>query len=159
MKRTILIPTDFSIDSLKFLVEAVQSVQIGSINVVFLHCAHLPNSILDLLFYSKKEIIQSLVTPTFEDACKVIRNKYQSKINSTRIEIFTGHTQAAFENFLEGNRIDEIFVPENYILKTTKNSFDPLPFIQRTELPITPVTWKQGGDIPEKNQLAELFLT
>lgn len=159
MKRTILIPTDFSIDSLKFLVEAVQSVQIGSINVVFLHCAHLPNSILDLLFYSKKEIIKSLVTPTFVDACKVIRNKYQSKINSTRIEIFTGHTQAAFENFLEGNRIDEIFVPENYILKTTKNSFDPLPFIQRTELPITPVTWKQGGDIPEKNQLAELFLT
>lgn len=159
MKRTILIPTDFSIDSLKFLVEAVQSVQTGSINVVFLHCAYLPNSILDLLFYSKREIIKSLVTPTFEDACKVIRSKYESKINSTRIEIFTGHTQAAFENFLEGNRIDEIFVPKNYILKTSKNSFDPMPFIQRTGLPITQVTWKQGGDIPEKNQLAELFLT
>jgi len=159
MKRTILIPTDFSIESLKSFVEAAQSVQIGSINVVFLHCAHLPNSILDLLFYSKNEIIKSLITPTFENACKVIRSKYESKINSTRIEIFTGRTQAAFENFLEGNRIDEIFVPVNYTLKPVKNSFDPMPFIQRTELPITQVVWKQGGNIPEKNQLAELFLT
>lgn len=158
MKRTILIPTDFSIESLKFLVEAVQSVQIGSVNVVFLHCAHLPNSIVDLLLFSKKELIKTLVTPAFDDACKVIRSKYESKINSLRIEIFTGFTQAAFENFLEGNKIDEAFTPKGYQLQLPKNSFDPMPFINRSGLPITEVTWKQVGDTPEKNQLAELFL-
>lgn len=158
MKRTILIPTDFSIESLKFLVEAVQSVQIGSVNVVFLHCAYLPNSILDLLFFSKKELIKTLVTPAFEDACKVIRSKYATKINSLRIEMFTGFTHAAFENFLVGNRIDEIFTPKGYQLQLPKNSFDPMPYINRASLPITEVTWKHVVDTPEKNQLAELFL-
>jgi len=160
MKKTILIPTNFTIESLKFLVEAAESAQAGSkINVVFLHCEHLQDAILDLLFYSKRELINSLKTPAFEDACKVICNKYPSVIHSIRFEVFTGHTQRAFENFLEGNRVDEILVPKNYALQLRKKSFDPLPFIQRAELPVTEVTWKLSGNMPEKNQLAELFFT
>ncbi|MBL7856825.1 MAG: hypothetical protein JNM57_03985 [Cyclobacteriaceae bacterium] len=158
MKRTILIPTDFSIESLKLFIEAAESVQIGSVNIILLHCAQLSDSIVDLLFFSKKDMIESLVTPVFNDACKIIRSKYASKINSARIEVFTGHTQAAFQNFLEGNRVDEILIPKNYSLQLNKESFDPIPFIRKSTIPITEIHWKQTGNIPEKNQLAELFL-
>jgi len=159
MKRTILIPTDFSIESLKFLIDAVRSVETGSINVVFLHCEHISDSIFDLLFFSKKERINTLITPAFQDACKIIRNRFGSRINSARVEIFNGFTQASFENFLKGNNIDEIIVPENYTLQLKKTSFDPLPFIRRATVPITEVTRKPAMNNLEKNQLAELFLT
>jgi hypothetical protein len=159
MKRTILIPTDFSIESLKFLLDALQAVETGSINIVFLHCEHITDSIFSLLFYSKKERINSLITPAFQDAWKIIRSRYSSEVNSARVEIFNGYTQASFENFLNGNHIDEIIVPENYSLQLNNNSFDPLPFIRRATVPITEVTRKPILNRLEKNQLAELFLT
>lgn len=158
MKRTILIPTDFSIESVKYLIEAVQLEETGSINVVFLHCAHLSDSIFDLLFFSKRKMKNALITPAFQDACKIIRNRYASKINSMRVEIFNGFTQSAFQKFLEGNRVDEIFIPNNYTLKLEKNSFDPIPFIRKAPVRVTEISRKRMDNVPEKNQLAELFL-
>lgn len=160
MKKTILIPTDFSIESLNLFKEAAQSVEIGSVNIIFLHCVHLSDSIFELLFFSKKDLIDSLINPDFNDACKIIRNKYSSHINSALVEIFSGLTQTAFQNFLEGHRVDEIYVPKNYTLKLTdKRSFDPMPFIQKATVPVTEVYWKHNGDVPEKNLLAELFIS
>jgi hypothetical protein len=158
MKRTILIPTDFSIESVKFLIEVVQLAETGSINVIFLHCEHLSDSIFDLLFASKKGKINALITPAFQDACKIIRNRYSSKINSMRVEIFNGYTQAAFQKFLEGNNVDEIFIPNNYALQPGKNSFDPMPFILKASVQVTRLSCNRVENIPEKNQLAELFL-
>lgn len=159
MKKTILIPTDFSIESLKLLKEAIHSVEIGSINIVFLHCIHLSDSIFDLLFFSKKELIESLMSKNFNDACKIIRNRYTSKINSARVEIFTGTTQQAFNNFLEGNQVNEIIVPKNHTFKLINSkSFNPDTYIRNAGLPLTEVEWKTSDTIPEKNSLAEIFL-
>lgn len=159
MKKTVLLPTDFSIESLKLLREAINSVEIGSINIVFLHCIHLSDSIFDLLFFSKKEMIESLMSKDFNDACKIIRNKYTSKINSARVEIFTGTTQQAFNNFLEGNRVDEIIIPKNHAFKlVNRKSFNPDSYIKNSGLPTTEVEWKTSDKIPEKNSLAEIFL-
>ncbi len=160
MKTTILIPTDFTIESLNLFKKAAQSVESESVNIVFLHCVHLSDSITELLFFSKKELIKSLVNPDFQDACKIICNKYASRINSTRIEIFNGTTQSAFNNFIEGNMIDEIITPENYSLQlVNKRSFDPMPFIQHASVPVKTVAWPNTAGVPEKNQLAELFFS
>ncbi len=159
MKKTILLPTDFSIESLRLLKEAITHVEIGSINIVFLHCIHLSDSIVDLLFFSKKELIESLLNKDFNDACKIIRNKYTHKINSARVEIFTGTTQQAFNNFLEGNQVDEIIIPKNHVFKlVNKKSFSPDSYIRNAGLPITEMEWKTSDSIPEKNSLAEIFL-
>jgi hypothetical protein len=160
MKTTILIPTDFTIESLNLFKKAAQLVESESVNIVFLHCIYLSDSITELLFFSKKELIKSLVNPDFQDGCKIICNKYASRINSTRIEIFCGASQNAFNHFLEGNLIDEIIVPENYSLRLVhKRSFDPMPFIQHASVPVKTVTWPNTAGAPEKNHLAELFLS
>ena len=159
MKKTILIPTDFSIESLKLLKEAVTSVEVGSVNIIFLHCIYLSDSIFDLLFFSKKEWVESLVNKDFDDGCKIIRNKYVNKINSARVEFFTGTTQQAFDNFLEGNQVDEIMLPKNYVFKqSSKKSFSPEPYIRKSRLPLIEVVWQKSDKEPEKNSLAEIFL-
>lgn len=159
MKKTILIPTDFSIESLKLLKEAVATVEIGSINIVFLHCIYLSDSIFDLLFFSKKEWIESLVTKDFDDGCKIIRNKYGNKINSARVEFFAGSTQQAFNNFLEGHQVDEIMLPKYYVFKSSsKKSFNPEPYLRKSTLPLIEVVSQKSDKEPEKNSLAEIFL-
>lgn len=160
MRKTILIPTDFSIESLRLLRAAVQSADGDGIHVVFLHCTYQQDSIMSLLFFSKDSLIDSLTNEDYKDACRIIRNKYSSVIHSIRTEIFTGTTQAAFQNFLDGNKIDQSFIPKNYSLQlTNKNSFDSLPLIRKSKLPLTEVSWQQLESVPEKNQLAELFLS
>ncbi|HPM31902.1 MAG TPA: universal stress protein [Chryseolinea sp.] len=158
MQKTILIPTDFSIESLNLLKKAMQKYETSQFHVIFLHCLHSTDSIMDLLFSADEKLIESIVTHDFKEACKILKNKYGERIVTDRIEVFSGITQSAFQNFLEGNAIDEIFVPSEYTFKrTSKRSFDPVPFIRRSGLDITEVSWSQAENAPEKNQLAALF--
>ncbi|HCZ35880.1 MAG TPA: hypothetical protein DHV26_08130 [Cytophagales bacterium] len=158
MKRTILIPTDFSIESLNLFKYAAQQAQ-EPLNIVLVHGQHLSDSIFDLLFRTRKDSVSKLSNPDFEDACRILRNKYASRINSFRIEIFSGVTQSAFQNFLEGNRITEILIPKTYKLQVSGKSFDVLPYLRASSLAPQEVEWKPIENAPERNQLAEIFLT
>lgn len=159
MTKTILIPTDFSIESLNLFKHAAQEYQNESINVVFFHSIYTPFSITDLLFFSKRELIRELSTSDFHDACEIIAKKFESKIHSRRIEIFTGQNQQAFEQFLEANQVSEILIPKEYSFKLTdKRSVDPSAFIRKSKVPVKEVHWPQASGAPEKNMLAELFL-
>jgi hypothetical protein len=158
MKRTILIPTDFSIESLNLFKAAVQTGASAPVHIVFVHGAYSSVSVMDLMFSSPRKIHESLITANFRNACTIIRNKFASSISSDRIEFFSGITQSAFQNFLEGNNIDEIFIPKNYTFtKASDRSFDILPFIRNSRLQTHEVFWQRTDSIREKNMLAELF--
>jgi hypothetical protein len=156
MKKTILIPTDFSIESLNLFKHCAQHAH-EPLNIVFVHGLALSDSIFDLLFYNRKVLIQKLTNPDFEDACRILTNKYVGKINSIQFEIFSGATQSAFQNFLEGNRITEILIPKTYKLRLTGRSFDVLPYLQASAHPKHEVEWQHAETAPERNQLAEIF--
>lgn len=157
MKRTILIPTDFSIESLIPVKQAALLDTYDTIDVVLFFCDLLPGSISDLLFYAPEKIIEKYSNKEFEEACSIILNKYASKITDLRIEIFHGTSDSAFENFLNGNKIDEVIFPKNYVLKQHKNGFDPLPYIKHSFLPCRAAEWKITN--PQKTaSLSTLFL-
>jgi len=158
MNRTILIPTDFSLESLNLFKAAAQSGVTERVHIVFFHSAYLSDSIMDLLFAPPQKTNRLLITENFRHGCTIIRNKFASSISSDRIEFFSGNTQAAFQNFLEGNGITEIFIPKNYTFKqVSTRSFDPMPLILKCNLPKHEVAWQQFNSTPEKNMLAELF--
>ena len=158
MMRTILIPTDFSIESLNLFKVAAQSGITERVHIIFFHCVSLSTSIVDLLFLSQRKMNESLINENFSNGCTIIRNKFPSSISTDRIEFFSGITQSSFQNFLEGNGVTEIFIPKNYTLKKTSHrSFDPMPFIRQSNLLKQEIYWKNADRIPEKNMLAELF--
>ncbi|MBL7851047.1 MAG: hypothetical protein JNN04_09110 [Cyclobacteriaceae bacterium] len=159
MARTLLIPTDFSIESLWLLKEALRPVQIGKVSIILLHCVYTSDSIVELLFFSRKELVDKLINEDFRDACKILRRKYTHHIESLRIEIFSGNTQRAFKDFLLANHIDEILLPHPFGLKNVhRDSFSPEPFIRNCHAVVTEVAWQPSEDIPEKNKLAAIFL-
>ena len=140
MKRTILIPTDFTVQSLSVIRNAMTFLGDTGVSVLLVHGIFLPDSIPDLLFFSKTKLIQSLETDEFVWSCGLLRNRFQTKIDSLEVDIFTGINVAAFNNYLEANRIHEAFIPENYrFLPRNKRSFDIIPFIQKSSLSITRV--------------------
>lgn len=157
MKKTILIPTDFTMESLNLYKHVMQTTSVD-VHVVFLHCMSPSESIIDMLFTSSDDIAESLVTRDFKEACSIIRNRYGSHKSSEVVQIFRGRTRAAFVNFLEGNKIDEIVVPRDYkFVRVHARSVDPMTFIKDVTRSVVEVSWSGSKSVPEKNQLAELF--
>lgn len=129
MTKTIIIPTDFTIESLEVLKETLDQNTKENYNLILLHGVDVGNSITELLTFNKHKLLRKLSNTDFEDACAIIKNKFESKITSFRVDIFTGYNQAAFDNYLEANNVEEALIPEEELVKTSKNSFDLVKFI------------------------------
>jgi hypothetical protein len=159
MKKTILFPTDFTIESLNMVKNVLSRSKEGeTFDIILLHGIEVSDSITDLLFYSRNKIMDSLSNQQFDEACHIIKNKYASKINSFRKEFFTGYTQAAFNNFIEANRVEEAYYPSNYKFHSgNKKSFDVMPYLKKSNIKIGEVDWASEAKLPEKGKVAEVF--
>lgn len=157
MRKTILIPTDFTITPLLLLKHAAAQTT-TPLDVVFLYCTTLPDSITDLLFYSPKKIIEAAVTTAFSEGCAVIQNKYPEKIQSIRFELFHGRSVDAFQIMAEMSAIDEVIIAQTPFA-SRKRSFDPAPIIRRSQVPFREVDLESNVYVPERDLLTELFVS
>lgn len=158
MKKTIVIPTDFSVGSLNLIKLLLNTEEKHvKLDIIMLHGVKSSDSITELLFFSKNAVVSSLTNPSFEEACGIIRNKYASQLHCIRKDIFSGTTQAAFNQYAAANGVDAIYIPASYrFTPLTKRSFDVLPYIQRSHVPCTTMRW-EDPKLPEKGNLAEIF--
>lgn len=158
MRKTILIPTDFTVQSLNVL-KAVLNNTTSDVqyDVILLHGVISSDSIRDLLFYSKANHIQSLSNPEFEEAFEIIKNKFDSMINSFRIDLFSGSNQTSFNNYVEANRVVEIITSNQKLKLTSGNSFDLSRYISKCTLEVSVIDNAPKSTMPEKGKLAEVF--
>lgn len=158
MQRTLLVPTDFSVNSLNALRLALEQLQDDQpVNIVLMYAEWLDDSITELLFYSPKKRIESLKSAVYEEALTILQNRFDNRIASIRIELFHGYNTRAFYNFAEANQIDQVFVLQDYTFRPAKRGFDPMPLIKKSNLPIQYVVWKDPETYFEENQLQLLF--
>jgi hypothetical protein len=137
MKKTILVQTDLTVNSLntvKVFFEKYASSE-NTYDILLLTGYELPNSITDLLFISKSKILQSVTAKEFREALNIIKNKFDTQLNSARVDIFTGYTQAAFNQFLELNEVDEIYTSNKLMFnrKLNHNCFNITNLIRNSD--------------------------
>ncbi len=159
MKKTIVIPTDFTVQSLSILKAVLgQNESQLQYDVILLHGHSLGDSIRDLLFFSKPQQIAALMNTEFEEAYEVIRNKYDSQISSLRIDLFTGYNLSAFNTYLEANRVDLIFTSNRKPKLGHKNSFDLSHFINKCRINAVVIETVSRQSVPERGKIAEVFV-
>lgn len=156
--RTILIPTDFTVNSLIAVKKVMNINENDPVKIVLFHGVNLSDSITDLLLFSKGRLIREMATQSFKDACEIIKNKFAKDLESLYVEVFTGNTPAAFDQFLEANDVDIICYIDNFrYTKPSKNSMDIMPLLSHASVP----TFKIEVETPKKplsqNQLLALF--
>lgn len=158
MKKTILIPTDFTVQSLNILKSILSSnPSNNTYNIILLHGFNLSDSITDLLFFSKFQQINSLSSPEFKEACEVIKNKFASQINSMTMDLFTGYTISSFNNYIEINKIDEIIMSDIEPSFSHKSSFNLSRFVKKCKMSPITVNSSINTISPEKGKVAEVF--
>ena len=74
--KTVLIPTDFSIESLNTVKGALKQCEGENTNLILVYGVYLSDSITDLLFFSKPKYLSTLQSEKFTQACEILKNKY-----------------------------------------------------------------------------------
>lgn len=159
--KKILIPTDFTVTSLHVLRHAMEKNIDSKVDVILAHAIHPPDSITELLFFSKVKLIEEIKSSEFSDACNLLKSKYNSSLNFLILDLFLGNNRSYLENFLKGYKIDEIYIPSNY--KWTlphKLSFDPLYLFNNCSVKVNTFECQDSNSILNSiNQVSDLFFS
>lgn len=157
MKELILIPTDFTVSSLNILKQALKSSEDSVKRYMLVFVSNSSDSITDLLFTSKRKVIDSHSNELFMEGLSILKNKYAKSIESITIEPFYGYTKAAFNNFIVANKISEIYVPssknnaQHPELKTITNYVNKLSTSSKI------VDWEIEVEDYSSNTILQLF--
>jgi hypothetical protein len=129
----ILIPANFSLQSLNVIPALMKKFPGQKFNIKFVHFLQLSDSISELLMLSRRSREYEHVSQQFEDECRELQQQFADQIDNLHPAFFYGNTVASFKNYLEGNDISMIVIPQDYsFIKLTLNSFDPMALLQKS---------------------------
>ena len=157
--KNVIIPTDFSIKSLKLINAAVNLFEKETLNITLVHALVPDNSISGLLMLTKRLDVSKLLSEDFNSACEVIRNKYGATIHKLKVECYFGTSKQYMRNFLETRKIDAIVLPADYNLKqAVKASTDIVPELAGSGYPLYYESIRTTGvQVTEDASLSELL--
>jgi len=163
MIKTILIATDFSLESLDVLKKVLKNKSEqndeNQYNILFVSGFDMGDSIRDLLFTTKSSIFGKIRPQEFCDAYSIIKNKYPTLINKITCDIFTGSFQRTFNNYIETAVIDEAYFSSAKSRNLSKGQFDMTPYLKKCKhVNAVEVLTQTPEFVPEKGRLAEVFL-
>ncbi|WP_443939787.1 hypothetical protein [Pedobacter sp. MW01-1-1] len=151
--KTILVPTDFSLESTQIIEAIVAQQGDEKVNIIFLHAFKLSDSITDMLMLSRRSRDYETVPDEFYERLKQSKSAHAQTINNMGIEYFYGSTVAAFKNFIEAFEVDQIAYLQDYPFKPlNKYSIDPKLLTERSGCPILVFNQDQ---IPASENLLE----
>lgn len=162
MAKTILIATDYSLESLnilkKVLKEKDASDDQGQYNILLTSGYDSGDSIRDLLFNTKTTIFNKIRPEEFCDAYGIIQNKYPHLINKIICDVFTGSFQRTFNQYVKAENIEEAYYSSS-IKSKGKGKFDLVPYIKKCkDLESHEIAVEIRERLPERGRLAEIFV-
>lgn len=124
--KTVLVPTDFNLESTKIIDGLTQTQPNETFNIIFVHAFKLSDSISDMLMLSRRSKDYEYISDDFYQTLNNFKSNFAEQISSINIEYFYGSTVAAFKNFIEAFDVDYVAYPKNYSFKPlNKLSIDP----------------------------------
>lgn len=162
MIKTILIATDYSLESLNILKKVMRekdaSEDQNQYNILLVSGYDTGDSIRDLLFNTKSTIFNKLRPQEFCEAYAIVKNKYPHLINKIVCDIFTGSFQRTFNNYVKAENIEEAYYSPS-IKSKGNGKFDLIPYIKKCkDLKSYEISVELQEHIPEKGRLAEIFV-
>lgn len=156
--KHILIPTDFSIRSLRVVHGVVERFGGEPLNIVLMHTIEMPGSIMDLMMLSRRSSHYDLITADYKDACEIIKNKYASTIHSLKTEFMIGKGQRLFRNFLLYHNIDAIAcAAKDEFRKAGPDSYNPAELIRKSKYPVHHIALAPRKEKFLVSAMSELF--
>ena len=119
----ILIPTDFTEESLQLIEFALLNFTSDKIDIVLVHGYRIPD--IDIRHYSPNKVLSRLCSGNFSRTLRNLANEHQDRINNIRIQLYTGCNSLVFNEFLRENEISASVLPNSeFSFDRRSRSFD-----------------------------------
>lgn len=119
----ILIPTDFTEESLQLIEFALLNFTSEKLDIVLVHGYRIPE--IDIRHYSPNKVISKLCTGNFSRTLRNLTNEHQDRINNIKIQLYTGSNSLVFNEFLKENEISASVLPNSeFSFPRGSRSFD-----------------------------------
>ncbi|SDF41013.1 hypothetical protein SAMN05216464_11795 [Mucilaginibacter pineti] len=142
--KTLLIPTDFTQQSIQSIPVLARQYYPQQINIVLVHMLKITDNISELLMLSRRSVEYRHIPDNFYKRCTELERKHSHLINKIAITFFYGSTVAVFNNFLEANEVDAIVMPHDNYQLLFKNSIDPEILIGKSKIEVIAKPETQG---------------
>ena len=130
--KTVLVPTDFTLESIKIIDSLVVMNKPQEIGIIFMHAFKLSDSITDMLMLSRRSRDYENVSDSFYTQMELYKQRYPNHIKFIGIEYFYGSSVAAFKNFIEAKEADCIAFAKDYnFTPINKFSIHPVALTKR----------------------------
>ena len=108
--KTILIPTDFSVQSLDLIKNAILNFPNQKVNIVLaLGKKSMVSDFEPMIFLGLRN--SETIERTFVSKKNKLHLEHKNQISRIQIEVFTGTNKYAFDNFLVANNITDALLP------------------------------------------------
>ena len=156
--KTLLIPTDFTYQSLQSIPVIAQQYYPQKLDIILVHMLKITDSISELLMLSRRSAELRHIPDNFYVRCRELEKDYSHLINRVHIDIFYGSTIAVFNNYMDAHQLDGIVAPHDNYQLLFKNSIDPEILIARCGKRVIAIAETPGSManiITEESELIE----
>lgn len=155
--RNVLIPTDFTMESLQLATKALDALDQQPTNIILFHAFDINCQSPELLGSSRRLPYAELLTDEFRNGCRRLKTTYGRFLKEVNIRHMYGSTVSVFRNFVEANDIDLIICPNDYVFsKVSSGSINPEKLFRKSGVPVVhPVIRKTTFIPPTSEPLAE----
>lgn len=157
--KNILVPTDFSVQSLQLVHEIVRKHPQQKVCICLVHMVHIPTDIADLLFV-KRHRLHDHVPAKFSQAIEMLKNKYASRIEWMGLEFYYGSTATVLNGIIENRKIQEVFVFADHAYGLPlPQSVDMIRLLGKCKVAVNKIALKAKTGLPgEAHLFSSLFI-
>lgn len=146
--KHLLIPTDFSIQSLNAVHAAIAAHANGEdkLKITLFHLLRMSTDLSELVFRSMTNKHYEMVGEEFKEACEILHNRYSSKVKSITVKFGFGNTVQYLKNFLEGAKVDMVIIPSDVALTLPSGrSVEMVSLLKRTGIAMDVISTKKSA--------------
>jgi len=131
--QRVLIPTDFSVDSLRIALEYLERTSDKQVELVLTGGYYMDDSITGLLGFTKEYYLDEIQNEDFIKGCGLIKSRFGSRIVEIYTDLFLSKNSRYVKNYIKGARITQIVHSEGYNFQfPNRNFFDVSDLLNRS---------------------------
>lgn len=127
----VLVPTDFSVDSLRIVLNFMEKNADQKVELVLACGYDVGDSITSLLGITKEDHLSRLESEDFIKGCEMIKSRFKSNLVEMYSDLIISRNGRYLRNYFKGGRVTHIVLPEGYLFASKESSVFDLTEVLR----------------------------
>ncbi|PRD47944.1 hypothetical protein [Sphingobacterium haloxyli] len=139
MIQRVLVPTDFTVNSLRIVLEYLENNNDEQVELVLVYGYKLGESISMLLGFTLDDHLAEMQNDDFLKGCEIIKSRFKDKVVEMYADCMISKNTRYVRNYLKGRQFTQIVLPDAFEFQNVEHTFDVVELLRTQPLPLPQV--------------------